>query len=59
MARLILANIVVKYLLRYIFIHRDEAILEAEKEKFERDIGVLEPFAEAVLQVLFNMLLHK
>ena len=50
--------IVVKYLLRYIFKHRDEAVLEAEKERFERDIGVLEPFAEAVLQVLFNILLY-
>ena len=51
--------IVVKYLLRYIFIHKDEAILEAEKAKFERDIGVLEPFLEAVLQVLFNLsLIH-
>ena len=43
--------LVIKYLVSY-FKHQDEAILGREKEKYERDIGLLEPFTEAVLQVL-------
>ena len=41
----------IKFLSKYIFIHRDEELLNEEKEKHNRDVATLEPFLESCLQV--------
>ena len=41
----------IKYLCQYIFVHRNEEILNEEKEKNNREVGSLEPFLESSLQV--------
>ena len=40
-----------KFLLIYIFCHRDEAVLNRDKEENDRDVAPLEPFLESCLQV--------
>lgn len=50
--------LVIQYLVRYLK-HQDEAVLNADKQKYERDIGVLEPFVEAVFQVLLTILAYE
>ena len=40
-----------KFLWMYIFCHRDEAVLNRDKEEHDRDVAPLEPFLESCLQV--------
>ena len=40
-----------KFLWMYIFCHRDEAVLNRDKEENDRDVAPLEPFLESCLQV--------
>ena len=42
-----------KFLLMYVFCHRDEAVLNRDKEEHDRDLSSLEPFLESCLQVSF------
>ena len=42
---------VIKFLTRFLFIHRDENILNKDKEEHDRTIAPLEPFLESCLQV--------
>ena len=44
---------VMKYLGNYLFVHRDENKLEKDKVAFERDVGTLEPYLEATIQVIY------
>ena len=41
----------IKFLCQYIFIHRDENLLNEEKEENDRTVASLEPFLESCLQV--------
>ena len=41
----------IKFLLQYLFIHRDENLLNKEKEEHDRTVAPLEPFLESCLQV--------
>ena len=40
-----------KFLFRYLFIHRDEKLLDKDKEENDRTVAPLEPFLESCLQV--------
>ena len=41
----------IKFLVKYLFIHQDEQILNQEKEENDRTVAPLEPFLESCLQV--------
>ena len=41
----------IKFLLQYIFIHRDESRLNQDKAHNDRDVAPLEPFLESCFQV--------
>ena len=40
-----------KFICMYIFCHRDETVLNRDKEEHDRDVAPLEPFLESCLQV--------
>ena len=42
---------VLKLLGSYLFVHGDETKLEQDKVAYERDVGTLEPYLEASIQV--------
>ena len=48
---------VITYLGKY-FQHKDESVLNKDKDNYKRDIGGVEPYAEAVFQVLYKFVLH-
>ena len=50
---------VLRYILNYIVLHRNETILNQEKAAFERDAASLEAYTEAGFQVgLLKFILH-
>ena len=45
----------IKFLAQYILVHRDENLLNEEKEENDRTVAPLEPYLESCLQVKYSM----
>ena len=45
----------IKMLVKYLFVHRDEEVLNQEKDENDMVIAPLEPYLESCIQVHFNI----